>query len=612
MLSSTDSTQRKRVGSIVVAIYVGIRLLGFLRSEVSKRVLQAQLKAKAARKVADRDDRLLNLQLPPPPPAHVAAEVLSIARQGGATALAAAIKARKLTSVQVVGVYVHRAKSLHATLNTNVDDRYLEALQEAVEADEVLATGGFVGLLHGVPFSVKDCLNLHGMDSTIGSAARCFDPSAADAIVVRLLREQGAIPFVHTNVSQCMMLPESNNDVWGATLNPWDQQRTPGGSSGGEAALIAAQGSPVGLGTDIGGSVRIPAHFCGLASFKPTPGRVSVVGLKSPRRTGMEYSMGVIPSAPGPLSMRVEDCITVMRAWCQTTMFRADPIVPPVPFDEGAVAATGSLRYGFFTDDGFFEPHPACSRAVTETCDALRRAGHTVVPFVPPNMIETALTYFGIMSADGNLRNFVEGLNGETLFRDYRNLKVLASMPLLLRRTLVALSRRLGQQRVADILNVGGAKTAYEYQELTHKVAALQIAFVKAMDAANIDAIVCPGFALPALPHGTSKDLSLASSYTLAYNLLKLPAGSVPVTVVKKDVSDQTYHGSAWHYGGRDKLSQRAETASINSAGCPIGVQVVTRPMTDELCLNAMLKVQSAVQFSRTSPTTGLGVDSKL
>lgn len=137
--------------------------------------------------------------------------------------------------------------------------------------------------LWGIPISVKDCITQKGTDSTMGAYSRCFRPASEDGLQVALLRNAGAILHVRSNVPQLLLMPESENNVWGCSLNPWDLSRTPGGSSGGEAALIASGCSVMGLGSDIGGSIRIPAHYCGIVGFKPTPNRLTNSGSGVPR-----------------------------------------------------------------------------------------------------------------------------------------------------------------------------------------------------------------------------------------------------------------------------------------------------------------------------------------
>ena len=175
-----------------------------------------------------------------------------------------------VSCVEVVLLYSLRSMAIGALTNAVTEEFYTEALEEAERVDARIAKrkagedDSEPGLLEGVPISVKDAFDQRGADSSCGFAARCFRPLTEDGLIVALLRDAGAIPFVRTNVPQALMVPESMNTVWGSAANPWDLERTPGGSSGGEGALLAARGSVLGVGSDIGGSLRIPAHMCGI------------------------------------------------------------------------------------------------------------------------------------------------------------------------------------------------------------------------------------------------------------------------------------------------------------------------------------------------------------
>ena len=153
------------------------------------------------------------------------------------------------------------------------------AVADAQLCDEERRAGQLRGKLHGLPVSIKEQISQAGFDSTCGACCRLFQPAESDAIIVQLLKNAGAIPFCRTNVPQLLMLPESFNAIYGTSNNPFDVTRTPGGSSGGETALLAARGSPLGIGTDVGGSIRIPAVLCGIYGFKPTVDRLSTKGL---------------------------------------------------------------------------------------------------------------------------------------------------------------------------------------------------------------------------------------------------------------------------------------------------------------------------------------------
>lgn len=243
---------------------------------------------------------------------------------------------------------------------------------------------------------------------------------------MRLVQRAGAIPFVRTNVPQLLMLPETFNAIFGTTCNPFDLSRTSGGSTGGESALIAARGSPLGLGTDVGGSVRIPAFMCGLVAFKPTNDRLSYKGIAVPRKNDRSGQKEV-RSSPGPIAHSVADVELLMNLWCGDAMYADDVSLPKQLWDRAAfsaVRASGKggrppLKIGYFESDGWFEPAPACARAVREAAETLRRAGHEVVAFPPLEMAEAAAVYVSLLASDGRFKGFMDGIEGEILHPNY-------------------------------------------------------------------------------------------------------------------------------------------------------------------------------------------------
>jgi hypothetical protein len=176
----------------------------------------------------------------------------------GACELVDAMAAGELTSEYVTRCVVARAMRAGEQLSCNTEQDYVNAVAAAAERDAERARGGVRGPLHGLPVSFKEQYHQKGFHSTCGVVCRLARTCDDDANLVRLVRAAGGIPFVRTNVPQLCMLPESFNAIYGTTRNPYDEARTSGGSSGGEGALVAARGSPLGLGTDIGGSIRIP------------------------------------------------------------------------------------------------------------------------------------------------------------------------------------------------------------------------------------------------------------------------------------------------------------------------------------------------------------------
>lgn len=376
---------------LVVAGLAAVGVAAWTYSAVRAGLRRRELAALAARKRAERDAGRAHRRAHPeelglrellPDEATQAAIVAMTAHE-----LVAALRARTFTAVAVAATYIRRCMREGEALNALCEEPYAEALAAARESDARLSGApgaGPVRLLEGLPMSLKENLLVKGLDSTCGTAVKVYQPAAADGLQVSSLRAAGAVFLSHTNVPQSMMLPESDNRVWGRTSNPWNVSRTPGGSSGGESALLAARGAPLGIGGDIGGSLRIPAAYTGLYTFKCTPARVTGDGKAIPRlheHSGQEH----IASTCGPLGRCVEDLLLVLRdIYLTPAVWDADPTVPPVPFDAAAYApadpAAAPLRVGVLATSDFFEAAPANQRAVREAAALLAGTpGVTVV-----------------------------------------------------------------------------------------------------------------------------------------------------------------------------------------------------------------------------------------
>ena len=204
-----------------------------------------------------------------------------------ASEMARQVASGALSSCELVEAHIRRIEAVNPALNAVVVTRFPQARDEAAAADRARASGQPLGPLHGVPITVKECFHLTGTPATEGIGHFAGELHTDDAPPVRRLRRAGAIVLGKTNLPQLMLLHESDNPLYGRTNNPWNLDRGPGGSSGGEAAIIAAGGSPLGLANDIGGSIRQPAHSCGIMGLKPTTLRLTNAGVRDNLR-GME------------------------------------------------------------------------------------------------------------------------------------------------------------------------------------------------------------------------------------------------------------------------------------------------------------------------------------
>lgn len=232
-----------------------------------------------------------------------------------ASALAEAIRKRKLTSVAVVKAFSKRIKEVNGILNAVVDERIEAAIKDAEAVDKMLDTGAVsekeaekTKPFLGVPFTTKESTSCKGMNFSMGMVARRGLKGETDADVVKFMKEAGAILIAVTNVPELNLWCETRCNVYGQTNNPYDTTRTVGGSSGGEAAILAACASPFGIGSDIGGSIRMPAFYCGIFGHKPTTGLTSIKGISF--RTGLETSSMV---CCGPMAKYAEDLDPFLR-----------------------------------------------------------------------------------------------------------------------------------------------------------------------------------------------------------------------------------------------------------------------------------------------------------
>jgi len=288
-----------------------------------------------------------------------------------ATELAGLIAARDVAAVEVVAAHVRRIADVNGAINAVVALDAERALARAREADDALAGGERWGPLHGVPFTVKDNLSAAGLPMAIGAPERAGIVPDADATAVARLRAAGAILLGKTNCPPYGGGIETDNPVYGRTSNPYDLARTPGGSSGGEAAIIAAGGSPCGLGTDSGASVRLPAHFCGLASIKPTAGRVPLTGVLDD--LGQLGALSDPRTQVGALARSVADVALLLRLTGGPD--GRDGGVVPMPLGEPGDVVLRGLRAAVVTDNPLATPTPETVAAVEAAAAALRAAG---------------------------------------------------------------------------------------------------------------------------------------------------------------------------------------------------------------------------------------------
>ncbi|XP_006815509.2 vitamin D3 hydroxylase-associated protein-like [Saccoglossus kowalevskii] len=503
--------------------------------------------------------------------------------------LSKALKSGSLSAVEVLHAY--QAKALECTSQINC---VTEPINEAEEwAKELDANGDKSGILYGIPVSVKECVYLKGYDSHFGISKYIGKICTEDHVIVRVLKKEGAIPFMRTNVPQTMLSFSCSNPVYGETLNPHDCERCPGGSSGGEGALIGMHGSQIGIGSDIAGSVRVPAHFCGICSLKPTKNRISEQG--EPSVIGGQKGLSGLN---GVMARDVDGVVLTMKALLTSEMFRLDSSLPPIPFNAKKFSDQKVMRVGYYDDDGYFTPVPACRRAVSVAVEALKSRGHTLIPFNIPLLSgdnndeedDTAGNHvFELLHADGN-KAWLSHLEGEAVDKHLSTQLRYSIHPSFSRR----LRRPFMSRRMLNYYEAccSGDKSTSQIWSDYKKLTEYFSKFVSAWKDANIDVLIGPGFGITACSNKYAAKLFCLAGTTAIYNILDIPAGTVPVTQVTQEDEDNL----ATRFEVKDEWDRLAKEACTGSVGIPVGVQCIALKWQEELCLKLMKEVEEGVK----------------
>jgi amidase len=302
----------------------------------------------------------------------------------GAVVIAGLIRQRAVSVVEVVEAFIRRIEAVNPAINAVVTLAADSAINDAREADRSIGRGLVAGPFNGVPFTVKDVFETAGVETRVGLSERAGIVTNRDAVAVARMRRAGAILLGKTNVPPGGSGGVTDNSVYGRTRNPFDGERSVAGSSGGEAAIQAAGGSPVGLGSDSGGSLRVPAHYCGIATLKPTAGRVPNTGAFA-HKGGLSDNRTQI----GPLSRFVDDLLPTLSIIAGPD--NRDSGVVPVPLGDAETVRLDGLRVAFYMEDGETPITPDTAAAVQEAAEALRQSGARVTERCPTNLGRDAL-----------------------------------------------------------------------------------------------------------------------------------------------------------------------------------------------------------------------------
>ena len=448
--------------------------------------------------------------------------------------MAAAIRRKEILPTELVEAHLERIARLNPHLNAFVYVDAEGARRQAKTADAALKQGRPLGSLHGVPISIKSSIDVVGWPCECGSRLRIGYIAENDAPLISRLRRSGAVLLGNTNTPELLMAYETDNVVTGRTSSPWDSERTPGGSSGGEAAAIAARCSAAGVGSDGGGSIRVPAHYSGICGLKPTPGRIPATG-HFPPSAGPFAQLGVV----GPMARTVGDLEILFESMAGVEY--GDPSSSPVPVRKPTEGEIDKLRIGFFEEDGVTPVTPETRAAVRTAADALKQTGMTVEKFLPNDLETARRLWWNLFGRAGGLvlRPLIQGNESKL-------------SPILTE--FISIVRKEPPLSVDELMN-----TLLERDDLRGR-------FLRQMERYPI--LLCPVCAIPAFRHGEREwrvdgrkvEYLQAMSYSQWFNLLGNPAAVVPV--------------------GR------------SPEGLPIGVQIVGRPFEDEVVLAVARRIE--------------------
>lgn len=536
------------------------------------------------------------------------------------TELVNGIKDGQWTAYDTVSTFIIQAIKAHDATNCLTEVLFKDALNEARRLDdEFKATSKLRGAFHGVPLTFKDQYQIKGYDTTIGFTHWANNHASQDAELVAQARSQGAIIIAKTNVPQTMLGFECANPLWGTTNNPYNPANSCGGSSGGEGAVLRFSGSALGLGSDVGGSLRIPASYSGIYSLKPTGERFSSNGTA---RTVPGF-LG-ITTVFGPMARSVADLKTACEIFFGLPSTKASVNLPPVKYRTD-LDLNRPMRVGYFKTDRFIRASPVCQRAVQESVDALRSGGHECLEIDPPDVADLLKIFVEHSAADG-YETMISNLQSDKQEPALFLVTLGPRLPAFVRAiTSFLVQLFIHDESFAHVFAASRPRSVREFwassasriqanEYLQHHL------WSNAAPALGLDVVICPVQAIPAVPHGATKSLTPLAGATILWNVVDCPVGVVPVTHVdpKKDAAgpgwlEQSSVGGSVLTGRPNETQNRTPSYTLERAvygegkrllqpldepvpaydaekmcGLPVGVQIVGRPWEDEKVIHVM------------------------
>ena len=447
-----------------------------------------------------------------------------------ATQLVANIKNKTLSSVEIAQAFTRKIEQINPLINAihQVDNERI--LDQALKADKAISAGNTSGKLYGLPVTIKDALEVKGFTCSKGFPGFLNGPSTFNATVVQRLINEGAIVLGITNVPELLLSYESDNLIYGRTNNPHDVKRTPGGSSGGEAAIIASGGSPAGIGTDAGGSIRQPAHYSGICGHKPTQGLVPSTGKIPTDATGLPSQILCV----GPMARHVEDLTLLMQIIAGVDSH--DPYSMPVPFGNPDTVDIKNLRIAYFYDNGSANASEDTVKVISDVIRMLKSEVSSIHEAYPEPIRNIYQLHW---------ETFMLGGDGGALLKK--------------------LYARFNQKEVSPLAQQflqRAEQCHFSALELRqHFIAIDQFRYDMMHFMDDYDVILSPVAATPARVHGETPSHLEDFNYVTVHNLTGWPATVVP--------------------------------CGKSTEGLPVGIQIAARPWQDHVCLALAKKIQT-------------------
>jgi fatty acid amide hydrolase len=496
------------------------------------------------------------------------------------------IKENKLTSTIVLEVLHAQHQKHHPRINALAINLFDEAFATAKLYDSLASQGIFVGPLHGLPISIKENFDIKGQKTTFGIYNPNTKEALDDADLVKILKNLGAIVIGKSNVSQAMISADGNNSIYGQTLNPWNEKFATGGSSSGEGALIASGQSFAGIGTDLGGSIRFPAGFCGIAGFKPTSNALPHYGMNS-----CISGQNSILTEAGPMARHVDDLIFIyenvldaiasQKNYGNNTIHITDVSNPDFEISKQLEQCNiKNMRIGYYKYDGFIQPAPALVKALNESIEILKNQGAEMIEIPCPNQKELVKLYFGLISADRQNTIKARFKYEKNIVPQMKDTWRLVKLPKAFIPLIVSILKAKKEYRVADVMQMVKKKNVYDLWKMNDALQKYRFQEMQLWNEHQLDAVICPASAMTGVERNVKGYFSLIFSYYGRYNLFGFPAGVVPMRFVQKDELEYT--------DVDDMITKSIAATTKNSEGMPAAVQVVALPWQDYKALYLM------------------------